>query len=55
LENEYIGTLMNRFTNVLAEIAMVKDDENLVANEYGKLYRWQWQYEKIIDNEGEAC
>ena len=44
-----------RVIPVLAKLALLKDSPEQFVKQHGKLYRWVWQYEQIMEEEGEAC
>ena len=52
--NEHLDKCMARFIMVLAQMAMKKDDGHSFVKEFGRLYRWKYQYEEVMnaDNDG---
>jgi hypothetical protein len=40
---------------VLAQLALLKDNPDMLVKQHGRLYRWVWQYEKATKQEGELC
>jgi hypothetical protein len=43
-----------RFSDTHATIALLKDEESNLTEQYGKLYRWIWQYNKVMGAHVEA-
>jgi hypothetical protein len=44
-----------RFTEVLAQLALLKDNEEELMKEYGKIYQWVWEYRKEMKTDVDAC
>jgi hypothetical protein len=44
-----------RFSEVLAQLALLKDDEEELMKEYGKIYQWVWEYRKEMKTDLDAC
>jgi hypothetical protein len=44
-----------RFSEVLAQLALLKDDEEELMKEYGKIYKWVWEYRKEMETDLDAC
>ena len=50
-----VGVSQQKFTKVLASLAMMKEDPRVFIEQHGILYQWQWQYTKDMNKDGEAC
>jgi hypothetical protein len=44
-----------RVIPVLAQLALLKDNPEMLVKQHGRLYRWVWQYEKATEQEGKLC
>ncbi len=44
-----------RFSEVLAQLALLKDNEEELMKEYGKIYKWVWEYRKEMKTDVDAC
>jgi len=53
--NDCVGVSQQKFTKVLASLAMIKEHPRAFIQQHGILYRWQWQYTKDMNSDGEAC
>jgi hypothetical protein len=53
--NSQLWTSQKRVVPVLAKLALLKDSPVDLTAQYGVLYRWIWQFEEEMKNEGEAC
>jgi hypothetical protein len=53
--NPSIDTSQERFTEILAELGMDKDDPDSFVRLHHLKYRWVWQYQKDMTKDGEAC
>ena len=55
MKKQHNGSTQERFTDVLAQLAMHKDDCGTFVKQHQSKYRWVWQYEKDMVEDGEAC
>ena len=55
MKKQHNGSTQERFTDVLAQLAMHKDDCGTFVKQHQSKYRWVWQYEKDMKEDGEAC
>ena len=53
--NPNIDKSQQRFTEVMAELDMYKNNLEHFVQQHDKLYRWVWQFQKNMTTDGEAC
>jgi hypothetical protein len=54
-KNSQLVRSQQRAIPVLAQLALLKDNPDMLVKQHGRLYRWVWQYEKATEQEGELC
>jgi hypothetical protein len=54
-KNSQLVRSQQRAIPVLAQLALLKDNPDMLVKQHGRLYRWVWQYEKATKQEGELC